>query len=698
MRESEQGQRSELLEEFVAEATEHLDLAESLMVAAEGGNLETNARAELFRAMHSIKGAAGYLGLNGIQQLAHAMETAVQRLGLGYGQDGGRWESLLEGITELRRLVSVAGEPATAPDSLLMALECADESTRPAAPTRTTPRHSLENIFLDVADQQCQAMRVACQELAVNPDGAAGQKMLRRAMASLRSAAEYAGREEVIGLLDRALPAGDGEIEPGAVERLLASLEERLHPDGRREPENAEAASGSKSSPTNNGSSPTRMQPAIELGRTLRVAQSRVDLLIEQAGELVTVRNQIDHFISSLETEDRGASLYRRGKAIAFTLGRIVEEIHRLSVELRLVRLEALFRRLPRVARDAASHLGKRVNLEITGGEVELDKGIAEAIADPLVHMVRNSVDHGIEPPEIRAGLGKAREGLVRVSARREAGHVVIAVEDDGRGVDVEAVRQAAVDKGLLDPRTAAALSEEGVHELLFHPGFSTAATVTEISGRGVGLDVVRANVARQDGTVTLTSRRNAGTRVEIRLPVRMAAREVVLARVQSESVAIPLDGVLETLSVRRTQLRAMGGLPATVRDGRVMPIVSLAEALGLAGTPARPDTLELLVVSLAGQPVAFAVDEIGQHCQVVVKPLDGCLASGGIEGAAVLADGRVVLVVDPSGLLATHAGVSAASPSRPGGDAQGGDHDPPPPTPSKTVGLRMHHKSWRAG
>jgi len=645
--------RRQLIEEFTIEALEHLDTAESLLVAAENGELAAESQAELLRAMHSIKGAAAYLGLKAIQQLAHALETAAQRLWSGAIPDSSRLGPMLDGTAELRRLVEHAWEPACVSESLLAALESMGYgSGTDSCSVRRASRRSIADVFLDVADQQLQALQAACQRLAEDGNDATAVQMLQRALSSLRSAAEYAGKGELIELLDR-WPRQGEKVEPESLQRFVAELQERLHPSPDTPSHTAGAGALSAQSTGENGTADPDAQPT-GIGRTLRVAQTRVDLLIEQAGELVTVRNQLDHFFRSLEAEGCSASVCRQGKALGSALGRIADDIQSLAMELRLVRLDTLFRRLPRVTRDLAARLGKRVRLETAGGNVELDKGIAEAIADPLIHMVRNAIDHGLEPPDARAALGKRSDGLVRVAARREANLVVVTVEDDGRGVDVEAVRAAAVTKNVLDREAAAALSAEGIYDLLFLPGFSTASKVSDVSGRGVGLDVVRSNVSRFGGNVTMWSEPGAGTRIEMRLPVRLAARHVVLVRVGSNLFAVPLDAIRETMSVCSSQVRKVAGRAAIVHHGKIVPLLPLSEPLGITDPHQRNGTLEMILVDLGMQSAGLIVDEICQHYQVVVKPLESYLATAGVDGAAVLADGRVVLVIDPLNLLAT--------------------------------------------
>jgi two-component system chemotaxis sensor kinase CheA len=646
--------RDQLLAEFVAEALEHLDAAEATLVAAEGAGIDRAGQDAVMRAMHSIKGSASYLGLAEIQQLAHALETTARTLP-GMGSAEVPFALLLDGVSDLRRLIEHAGQELPADENLLLALASNGAQPQREVSHREAHRPSVEEVFRDVAEQQCQAIRAASQRLADDAGDRPAGEMLHRAIRSLRSAAEYAGRSDVLS----ALPAGDDALGGAGLadlEALLGSLTASLPPRGQAQPLVKEGKQqGREATPADDRKATGNGHDAAGLGGTLRVDQARVDTLINQVGELLTARNQLEHFLLSLEAEGCRTAVSRRGKTMAAALGRTIDDLQNTAMELRMVRLDTVFRRLPRVARDVAQRTGKVVRLEIQGGDIELDKGIAEAIADPLVHLVRNAVDHGIEPPAERRAAGKCDEGCVRVEAHRQAHHVIVTTSDDGAGVDLDAVRRTASAKGLLEYGRAAALSDEETYELLFAPGFSTASTITDISGRGVGLDVVRSNICAYGGTVSLTSS-PAGTVVEMSLPVRMAAQDVVLVKSDAETFAVPLEAIRETLYVPAARLQRCGGRPAIMNRGRVVPLVFLSEAIGLRGHAREMASLEVMIAGLGTHDVGLVVDEIGQHYQVVVKPMEGYLAVAGVTGAAVLADGRVVLVVDPARLVAADA------------------------------------------
>lgn len=638
--------RPRFLDEFVSEATEHLDAAEAALVAFDSLGFNAAGQAEIMRSMHAIKGASGYLALTVIQELAHATETAVQRLDRTSPADTDRLEVLFEAFDALRALLAHPSDSAGVPPALLAELRAGpEEAQAPQAAATRTIESALEN----VVRQQCKALAAAAARFAVEDGDAMALEMLRRVIATVRSAATYADDSGLLGAIESSEQtsvdnAARCEALRHELERVLA-LPQSVD---RSSPENPVMARQPRRLPD-------QAPPAFN-GQFLRVRSGRVDDLVNQAGELLTLRNQLQHFLRSLEEEGCAEHLCRAGKALAFGLGKAVDEFQSVALELRLVQLSVIFQRLPRVARDVALRSGRQMLLRTEGGETEIDKGVAEVIADPLVHMLRNAVDHGIEVPEDRERAGKDREGHVVVRAAREGNDILISVSDDGRGVNPDAVRAKAVANGLLTEAAAAELTTEGIHELLFSPGFSTAATVTEISGRGVGLDVVRANVRRVGGEVRIRSEIGRGTSVEMRLPIRVSARDVLLVQAAEEWYAIPLESVRRTLSIPSQGLHSIAQQPAFFSQDSLVPLISLAGLLGLVNNRDVPERLEVVEIASRGQSGALVVEMIGQRHQVTVKALDSSLASQGVAGATVLADGRVVLVVDPEPLMSAMA------------------------------------------
>jgi len=648
--------REELLAEFTAEALEHLDAAEDVLLAAETQGVEQDKLTIAMRAMHSIKGSASYLGLEAIQTIAHSGETAIQRL--ESGNEAILVPLLLEAVRELRQMAEQPSNNVEASPTLLASLEAVAscQTTTDHGVGRLSSQHSVDQVFLDVASQQCQALRAAADRLAGDPHDSTASDMVSRAIESLTRAAEYAGATDLLALL-QPIATTDG-IDSEIICSLAVSLEQLLgtafSASRRRE--------HTRSSATEIESGSTRGEPPGM--RTLRVSQQRVDRLFDSISELVTVRNQLQHFLTSLEADSWDASSRRQAKALSFCLGKAVDDVQNSAMELRLVRLETIFRPLARVARDVAARTGKQVNLQVAGTEIEADKAVAEVIADPLVHLVRNAVDHGIESERNRISSGKPPSGLVQIVARREGNCIVIDVVDDGNGIDPDAVRSRVVAQGLLPSAEAQRLSIGELYNFLFRPGFSTALTVTEISGRGTGLDVVKTNVNRLGGSVTIQSAYGEGTRIQLRLPERLAAQDILLVSLGTETVGVPLNIVRQTLAIPREQLTNFGGGPAAVIRRQVVPLISMGELLGLPGGFPDSGSLQVLFIEPACDwHLGLVVDEIGQHYQAVVRPLVGIIARDGILGAAVLADGRLVLVVDPIALVETSPRLSSHLP-----------------------------------
>jgi two-component system chemotaxis sensor kinase CheA len=316
---------------------------------------------------------------------------------------------------------------------------------------------------------------------------------------------------------------------------------------------------------------------------------------------------------------------------------------------VRMLPVDHVFQRFPRLVRDTARRLGKQVELVMQGGETEADKTIVEALADPLIHMVRNSLDHGIEPPAERVAAGKPAAGTLRLEARGENDHVLIRIADDGRGLDPARLRARVVEKRLMEPERAAALPDQEACELIFLPGFSTAAQVSDLSGRGVGMDVVRSVIERAGGRVGLSSRPGEGMTVEITLPLSMAVTRLMTVACGERLFGVPMGLVVETVRLPRAALHGLADREAFVLRDRVVPLLRLAHLLDLpeAGDDTAAEEA-ILVVRIRGERLGIVVGAFCEVMEAIVKPLDGVLAGlPGLAGTTLLGDGRVLLILD---------------------------------------------------
>ena len=449
----------------------------------------------------------------------------------------------------------------------------------------------------------------------------------------------------------------DGGLKQYAIEPLLAELEAVPRPvavaTGPSEP--AVAADPVVAPQTDAAGSmcTANTSPAAQ---TMRVDVRKLDELINLVGELVLERNRLtqlsrDFSLQRLRAEDFDAALTQSTARLSF----ITEELQVAGLKTRMVPIDAVFRKFPRLVRDVAHSLQKEVELEVRGQDTEIDKTMVELIGDPLVHLVRNSLDHGLEMPDARIAAGKSRHGTIRLEACQEGDQIVISVQDDGAGIDPERVLRKALEKGLVTAERARALNARELLDFIFLPGFSTAEKVNNLSGRGVGMDVVRTNLKRMNGTIQLDSIPGKGTTVLLRLPLTLAILPVLLVQVSDEVYALPLRSVLETSRVHNTEVHDVEGAEVLHLRGETLPLLRLRKIF--ASRPHEGESAESKVVILAvgGRRVALVVDRLIGQESTVIKPLGSYLHHcSSIAGATISGDGRVRLVLDPPGLLAS--------------------------------------------
>lgn len=382
--------------------------------------------------------------------------------------------------------------------------------------------------------------------------------------------------------------------------------------------------------------------------RALRVEPERVDRLMTLIGELTVAKSQLPPLVRQAGDDSLGQEL----KAVSARLDALVGELQHAALRLRLVPLSRVFEPLPRLVRDVARRLGKAVEVTFGGGDTEADKDILDALGEPLLHLVRNSLDHGIESPDRRAAAGKPLVGTIHVQAFQEKDGVVVEVSDDGAGIDPATMRAAAVAKGLMEATTADALSDEAAVRLVFAAGFSTAARVSDLSGRGVGMDAVRAAVERAGGRVEIASTPGAGTRVRLALPLTLSITRVVVVEAAGELFGVPVGLVEGLRRIPRADIRAVKRAESVVLGDQMVPLVRLRRLLGFPDDPAERTTECVLIAACDGR-VGLVVDDVRERADVMLRPLSGVLRGlRGYSGTAVLGDGRLLLVLDLRELL----------------------------------------------
>jgi two-component system chemotaxis sensor kinase CheA len=379
--------------------------------------------------------------------------------------------------------------------------------------------------------------------------------------------------------------------------------------------------------------------------RALRIDARRVDSLVDLTTELTVAKNAIGHVVALAQNGDEGLEqLLKQRFAV---LDRLIGELQQGVLALRVLPLRHVFQRFPRLLREIAAGLDKSVNLVTEGSETEADKAIVEMLFEPLLHVVRNAIDHGIEDKAARLALGKPAVATLGLRGYREGENVVVEITDDGQGINVERVRQVAIDRGVVTAEALAAMSEAQVTTLIFEPGFSTAQSVTGLSGRGVGMDVVRTKVVRMGGTVGIESRPGAGTAVRFTLPFSVMLTRIMVVSAAGQKFGIPLDAVVETLRVGPDAIARVGAAQAIVLRNQTVPVIDLREALNLHEGDRRRDAI-LVVANVDGVSSALRVDVIGERFDAMLKPLEGLLSgTPGLAGSTLLGDGSVLLILD---------------------------------------------------
>jgi two-component system chemotaxis sensor kinase CheA len=601
---------SELRQDFLVEAGELLQRLGEQLVGLESSPRDSELLNAVFRAFHTVKGGAGFLAIEPMVLLCHHAEDLLNEARGGKVMLGaGHMDALLDALdllNEMMAAVSAEAPVSIPPASLLQSLlPRVVVVVPPAAGVASTPAAGEGAID----DSEFEALLDSMY--GTNAPGTVEAAPLPVAMVG---SAPSIDDDEFEALLD----ALHGTAAPTAVVPVVA-------------PAPTPAAVATKPE-----AAPAPARPAAVAETTVRVDTARLDVLVNYAGELVLVRNRL----LSLAARDGSEALV----TAAGELDRVADELQMAVMGMRMQPVGRLFQRFPRIVRDLARQLGKEVELVLEGEGTDLDRSLVEALADPLIHLLRNALDHGVEMPAERELAGKPGKGRVCLSASQRGERIVIAVSDDGRGMDAEVLRRKAVEKGVIDAGQAAHLSENECYELIFRPGFSTAATVSDISGRGVGMDVVKTRVAELGGTLRVSSKLGQGSELELTVPLTLAILRVLMVRVDARLFALPLTNVEEVFELVEGQDRLLDGRLVAHHRGRALPLANLA---GWADTKAAAGR-HVVVLHIGHVRLGCLVHQVMGREDVIVKPL-GPLFGGvpGIAGATVTGDGRLALVVD---------------------------------------------------
>jgi len=646
-------------ETFYEESFEGLDIMESGLLELEQGEVDLENINTIFRSAHSIKGGSGTFGFTAVAEFTHDMETLLDQMRNGERQvTVPVVETLLGSVDVLR--------------NMLNAIRDGSEIDVDNVSEMTTAIKGILGVADDVS--------VATEDTSSNAGGKGwivnfapfvdimktGNDTVRlmRELNSLADTAEVTVNNESLPPLNELDPEDchqswcikliGGDVSEDEIREVFAWVDDECDlkieslADGKAQvsPEQTDGSEQQKT-PAKSGSEKRANKPAES--SSIRVNISKVDELINMVGELVITQSMLSRFGESEEFNDSTIERLKDGLA---QLEGHTRELQESVMRIRMMPISFAFQRFPRLVHDLSTTFNKKIELIMTGESTELDKTVLEKIGDPLVHLVRNSLDHGIESPEKRVSAGKSETGVIELSAFHQGGNIVIQIKDDGAGLDKDKILSKAREKGLVtsDER----LSDDQIHDLIFRPGFSTADVVSDVSGRGVGMDVVRRNIRELGGAVEVKSTQGEGSVFTIRLPLTLAILDGQLVGIGEETYILPVISIIESLQVKAENINAVAGNAEVYRlRDEYIPIVRLYQIFSVEPVSTELESGLLVVVEAEGKKIAIYVDDLLGQQQVVIKSLETNFKKiEGLSGATILGDGTVALIIDIAGLI----------------------------------------------
>ncbi len=675
----------ELLQDFLVEAGEILELLNEQLVDLEQRPKDSELLNAVFRGFHTIKGGASFLSLTALVDICHRAEDVFNALRNGerevdadlmdvilpvvdvvneqfdeirIGQDPtparpellARLEALLTGnaVTEES---ATEGEEVSAADADAE-FEAIIDAAQSAGNTPDKSTGSNEEISEDEFEALLDQLHDEGKHAAVSSDkpiGTTAAATSKKATEKSKSdSPDIISDDEFEALLDQLHGAetSAGDQTPAVEKPKLKEVEKA--PEAKKSTVEAVKKTETKKS---KAPAVSKEAPAQQAETTVRVDTKRLDDIMNMVGELVLVRNRVATLGLAAHDDEMAK--------VVSNLDVVTADLQSAIMKTRMQPIKKVFGRFPRVVRDLARTLKKEINLEMQGEDTDLDKNLVEALADPLVHLVRNAVDHGIETPENREAAGKPRVGTVMLTAEQEGDHILLLIQDDGKGMNPDTLRNAAVEKGMMDAESAARLENRECFNLIFAPGFSTKQEISNVSGRGVGMDVVKTRIEQLNGTVEIDSEEGRGSIIRIQVPLTLAIMPTLMVKLDMQIFALPLASVNEIFHLDLTRTNMVDGqLVVMVRD-RALPLFYLRRWL-VAGAAydELPEEGHVVVVSIGAQRVGFVVDKLIGQEEVVIKPL-GALLHGmkGLAGATITGDGKISLILDLPGLMHTYTG-----------------------------------------
>ncbi len=691
----------EILQDFLVEAGEILELLSEQLVELENDVDNAELLNAIFRGFHTVKGGAGFLALNELVDVCHGAENIFDLLRNGQRTvNADLMDTILSALDTVNDMFALVQnkEPLVAADAELLAelhrlsqpegQETATPEPEIAIPehvtaSQETPSDSTDDMSEDEFERLLDELHgggspsSAPDPVTTTPDPVtttpvsadAGNDISDDEFESLLDELHGQGAfSSDVNTAPTSVPNDSSdEINDDEFENLLDELHGKgnapkisqptpspvasTQPPAAKAPSPAPAAKASTSVAAAKPSAGKKAaQPSAPQGETtVRVDTKRLDIIMNMVGELVLVRNRLTSL--GLNSDDEDLT-----KAVS-NLDAVTTDLQGAVMKTRMQPIKKVFGRFPRVVRDLARSLKKDIQLVLEGEETDLDKNLVEALADPLVHLVRNSVDHGIEEPDVREAMGKSRQGTVILSASQEGDHILLTIKDDGAGMDAEKLKGIAIERGVLDAESAARMPDKEAFSLIFAPGFSTKTEISEVSGRGVGMDVVKTKITQLNGTVSIDSEMGIGTVLEIKVPLTLAILPTLMVVVGEQTFALPLASVNEIFHLDLTNTNNVDGQLTIIVREKAIPLFYLDQWLVRNYEEKSRDKGHVVIVQLGNQQVAFVVDRLIGQEEVVIKPLDRLLnGTPGMAGATITSDGGIALIVDIPNMLKFYA------------------------------------------
>lgn len=641
----------EIIDDFINEAEEDLEKIDPLFVELEAKGYSRELLNDIFRSMHTIKGAAGFLGFQGIVDVAHHTETLMKRL---RDEELPITSSIISVILKSIDMLKLMLKHIKAKDGvevpiadLLVELESAE--VLGARFVAQAPGHAEQDSI--------PPQGVAIPEpSAVHPIIAHSHVQVDAAPAPPSHIEEEEPEEEPEEQDEQCLeeePQEESQKDTPVVHAAAASASQGQAPS--QTVQGSAAAQRAAAGPAAPG---TQQKENVQ---TLRVDVERIDKVMNLTGEIVLVRNRLLNIGNFLEQKYPSDQHVEGLQETVSFLDLVTSDIQLAVMKMRMQPIKKVFGKFPRLVRDISQNMGKDVQLNISGEDTEVDRSVIERIGDPMVHIIRNAIDHGIEPIDERIKKGKPAKALVDISAYQQGNQILIEVSDDGRGINVERVKSKAVSKGLLTEEDAQRISDKEAINLVFLPGFSTIDVATDLSGRGVGMDVVKTSIAKLNGYVEVLTTKNVGTTIRISIPLTLAIIQALMVRTAGVQYAIPLAPIEETLKIAVKDIKYVASNTVlNIRD-RVHPVRELTRILNQAQLAEPPEHRYVLVIALGERRFCVSVDELLGQEEVVIKAIEGIdTEDTGILGATITGEGKIVLILDPASMARAVSGISS--------------------------------------